>query len=85
MEVLRKANYNSYNQRYEEYVAMENVIYDSNVKYGNYCDFLKALQCIRYQIEIENFDYTFIDELINVVKDIIIWDLPEYQAAKWME
>lgn len=63
--------------------------------YDNYSQLLKSLQCIRYNIEeIFNFeklkyeypiDMTFIDTLINGLKDVIIYSLEEYNRAVWTD
>ncbi|KJD43988.1 hypothetical protein [Paenibacillus terrae] len=87
VEELRLANKKSYALRYKynEEVQYFGLVYDSNEKFPNNTSTLKALQAIKYNIELpENeFDYTFINTAIEVLKNAIIEDLTEWQEAEW--
>lgn len=84
IEKMRVAQYRSYEQRYKEGKICEPFNYcESRDRYAHLAELLKALECIIYQIEEKDFDATFVQELIPVIKDAIIEDLPEYKAAVW--
>lgn len=84
IEKLRKANYLSFEQRYKTSVSYIPLVYSgSRERCQNLPELLKALECIEYQIELNDFDFTFVRGLIEVIKDTIIENLPEYQNAYW--
>lgn len=84
IEKLRKANYLSYEQRYKTPVTYIPLSYSaSRERFQNLPELLKALECIDYQIDLNDFDFTFVRGLVRVIKDTIIENLPEYQNAQW--
>ncbi|QNR65176.1 hypothetical protein IAQ67_14765 [Paenibacillus peoriae] len=86
VEELRIANKKSYAIKYKsEEIQYFGIEYDSNEKFLNNAATLKALQAIKYNIELpeKEFDYTFIDTAIEALKNAIIEDLTEWQEAIW--
>ncbi|PKR83020.1 hypothetical protein [Heyndrickxia camelliae] len=88
IQKLHTANYESYARLYKiphfQYEPL--VIKDNDYsRFDNLCQLLKSLECIRYNIELgpKEFDYTFIEKTIQVVKNAIIESLPEYEKAIW--
>lgn len=80
---LRKANIDSYNERYNKNCSL--IPFSDVISSGTLSrvQLLKSLQCIDYNIELKEYDYSFIKKLIEDIKDSIINSLPEYEAAKW--
>lgn len=88
IQKLHKANYESFTRSYKisdlQYEPL--TIKDNDYsRFDNLFQLLKSLKCIKYNIELEpkEFDYTFIDRAIEIVKDAIIESLPEYEKAIW--
>lgn len=85
---LRAANLKSYDERYNvintSAEPLKSIMREQgNAVYEHDAQTLKALQAIRYNIEIEGFDFAFIDDAITGLTNAIIEALPEYQAADW--
>ncbi|MBW5471590.1 hypothetical protein GPJ61_27775 [Brevibacillus formosus] len=84
VERLREANYLSFNQLYKENCVVNPLPSFTGIgSYESLIDLLKALECIHYQIELKDFDDSFLTGLIQRLKDSIIADLPEYKEAQW--
>ncbi|MBG9568416.1 hypothetical protein [Brevibacillus agri] len=84
LEKLREAQYLSYEQLYKEKRECPPINYsETRESYKSLVELLKALECIHYQIELKDFDDSFVLALIRVIKDAIIENLPEYQDAHW--
>ena len=82
----RELVYRSYNARYEDNQIAEIPEYQAGDSTSiDIYQTLKYLQCIRYQIEIEE-DSRPVKILIQLIQAImlgIIGEIPEYQNAKW--
>lgn len=92
--VWLQLNYRSFNNKYEEDVLLPEKVKVNQVgnsHYDNYCQLLKRLECIRYNIEVEHCkpDYKemesieVLNETIDALKSWIINSLDDYKAASW--
>ena len=69
-----------YNENFQEPVKLR---FDKGKKVSNW-QLLKSLECIRYQIEVENNkNVETLDKLISELKNRLIDMIPEYKNAKW--
>lgn len=90
-------NIKSWNLRYTNDVIDEadEIFYEPNFKnnkekFNNDCEVLKALQCLRYNIELEK-EQSFqeqqtiknLDEILDKLKNHIISNLEDYKIASW--
>lgn len=76
----------SYNRRYRESGYRELKISDKDYsRFDNPCQILKSLECIKYQIELDEkeFDFIFLNKMIETYKTVIIEGLDEYKEAQW--
>lgn len=91
-QLLQVLNAKSYSERYE----MEEFAYTpfkkiSKEEYKNIPALLKSLQCLKYNIEIEEKDmsydeknaYTMLNDYIEQIKNYIISQIPEYEESAW--
>ena len=87
-------NYRSYNTRYNQNLSMPTIVKVVNVgnkEYDNYCQLLKRLQCIRYNIETEFCKPNYkeieainsLNDVIEGLKDWIIGELTDYKEAAY--
>ena len=90
IEALRIANVESYNKQYKHIedaeIELDDFSYDNyKGKFVHDAATLKALHAIIYNIDFdkEEFDYTFINTAIEALTSMIIFESPEYKAAKW--
>lgn len=94
-ENLYSLNVKSWNARYPGYTVEDISINLSNNNYklhGNLYSLLKSLQCLNYQIEIDEIKditpdeqraYNFLQNTIERIKDYIITETEEYKNAEW--
>lgn len=91
-------NIKSWNLRYpSDIISIEDkaVFYEPNFKsnkekFNNDCEVLKALQCLRYNIEIEKEQsqqeqqtLKNLDDILDKLKNHIISNLDDYKIASW--
>lgn len=92
MDTLQEMNVRSYNERYNENaeVIPYREVYTSE-RHNNLLELLKSLQCLRYNIELDEKKFTFnkyrawkfLNDQIEAIKSYIISELPEYKNAQW--
>ena len=85
VEKLRNANIISFNMAYGRDEKNESFDFDGfKGSYDNNCQTLKALELIKYNIDLtdKEFDFRFIDGLIDTFRTAIIEGLEDYKKAK---
>jgi hypothetical protein len=94
---LYTLNVKSYNKLYKENGVLELNLSDAVLKnidlHPNFCSLLKSLECLEYQIELneikdnitaeEKNAYKFLTDYIEKLKAYIINNLDDYKAAYW--
>lgn len=95
---LYDLNIRSWDERYpsdliaeEEKETFYKPNFRSKEKFNNECEVLKALQCLKYNIDIdnknlsyqENIHMEYLDNMINRLTSYIISNLEDYKKASW--
>ena len=96
IDILYRLNIRAVNQRYESNPTHEQSIEHTGKRLlAKLCklidvsqtQFLKSLECLRYQMTEGNVpetkEYKQLGEIIDAVKTSIIKEIPEYAAAHW--
>ena len=96
---LYHLNIISYNLRYDDNLQEENLnLRTSKKKFNNHFELLKALQCLKYNIELNSYSSSdkqyntsykeelyleWLDEKIKCIMSYILNDIEEYKLAQW--
>lgn len=89
-------NIRSWNERYKEDIITDEEIkkhymvnLKTNDKFNNNCEILKVLQCLAYNIELDNMSskekkvLSDLEAVISHMKNYIISNLEDYKKASW--
>lgn len=83
IEKIRAANYQSYAERYREETEIPPFKFRQAITVNEY-QLIKSLDCIAYNIELEQFDGSeTLYKLMNAIRKHIVMRLPEYDNAAW--
>lgn len=95
---LYDLNIRSWNMRYKDDIITDEekeTFYKPNFrskeKFNNECEVLKALQCLKYNIELDKKDLSYednvymeyLDNMVNRLTSYIISNLEDYKNANW--
>lgn len=82
VQALRTANIKAYNERYQENEPVRILSFGPKPPF-NSIDLIKALHCIRYNIDDQNVKGCAkrLERLINYLMETYIRELPEYQQS----
>ena len=87
---LAMANNLAYEIRYSETINNASLVkIDRRKTFDNLCSMLKFLKCVRYNCDFDRTCTTSnelslkLDDLIDIISNNIICQLPEYQKAEW--
>ena len=96
---LYHLNIISYNLHYDDNLQEENLnLRTSKKKFNNHFELLKALQCLKYNIELNSYSSSdkqyntsykeesyleWLDEKIKGIMSYILNDIEEYKLAQW--
>lgn len=87
VETLRKANYESVNNRYKDIEEVSEPIKYTNggMKQWSDIQFYKTLECINYQLEHSTDEQLLAESftLVSAMAKNLVHNLPEYQKASW--